>query len=336
MDLISPFSALNSLLVARWLSEDSFTPQFSVKQRAYYRLIRPLLPPSIRQMVQRRHWRKSRYFQDFIDAEMVEWVKSHEWGRRTLQCLYPEPYRFVITLTHDVETAEGLARVPKIIEIESARGFRSSWNIVPYKYPIDEGILRDIRLAGHEIGVHGFNHDGRLFWNRVIFEERARAINQILKKWGAVGFRAPMVHRQLEWMQSLEVLYDASCFDYDVFQPFPGGVRSIWPFVAGRFVELPYTLPQDHTLFIILEQKDSTVWRNKTDWLIQHRGVILLITHPDYLDRPERIQIYEEYLDYLAGLPGGWRLLPSELATFWRQRWCGHQIVKGKEGDARL
>jgi len=130
-----------------------------------------------------------------------------------------------------------------------------------------------------------------------------------------------MVHRNLEWMQALNIQYDASCFDYDPFQPFPGGVKSIWPFIAGRFVELPYTLPQDHALFILLGQTTPAVWIRKTEWLIQHRGVVLLITHPDYLDTPERRGVYEDFLQFLKSKKNGWHLLPIELAAYWRATW---------------
>jgi len=65
----------------------------------------------------------------------------------------------------------------------------------------------------------------------------------------------------------------------------PGGTKSIWPFRAGRFIELPYTLPQDHVLFITLAEQSNTIWKKKTEWLIQHRGMACLITHPEQLER---------------------------------------------------
>ncbi len=321
MEYISPFSVLDAPRVSSWLSENGFAPRFSRAHRLYYSFLRPFLPIRWRQAIQRRHWLRIRPLPDFVDPEMVHWVQTTDHGRRIINHLYPKPFRFVYTLTHDVETAEGLARVPEIIRLEQRFGIRSSWNIVPFKYPVDEGVLRDIRAAGHEIGVHGFNHDGRLFVSHREFDLRARRINEILDRWGAVGFRAPMVHRQLEWMQALNVFYDASCFDYDVYQPFPGGVRSIWPFIAGKFVELPYTLPQDHTVFIVLNHRDATLWKRKTEWLIRNHGVVLLVTHPDYLDRPERLNIYADFLHFLTNQDGGWHLLPRELAAFWHEHW---------------
>lgn len=87
--------------------------------------------------------------------------------------------------------------------------------------------LNIIRDAGHEIGIHGYNHDGKLYFSKEIFDYRVKYINEAIEKYGAVGFRSPMVHRNLEWLQQLNIEYDASCFDYDPYQPFlPLGIAS--------------------------------------------------------------------------------------------------------------
>ena len=106
-----------------------------------------------------------------------------------------------------------------------------------------------------------------------------------------------MVHRNLAWLQSLNVEYDASCFDADPFQAMPGGVGGVWPFIAGRFVELPYTLPQDHTLFITLNERDGRIWEQKLEFIIRLGGMALLITHPDYLNSDNRIAAYRHLLE---------------------------------------
>ena len=209
---------------------------------------------------------------------------------------WPDGTDFAFVLTHDVETADGMRNVLRIADLEQQLGFRSSWNIVPHKYSIDRGLLRELTSRGFEIGVHGYNHDGKLFTSRRVFDARVPAINAALKSFGAVGFRAPMVHRNLEWLQSLDIEYDASCFDIDPFQAMPGGVGSVWPLIAGRFVELPYTLPQDHTIFIALNERDGQIWQRKLDFLAAMRGMALIVTHPDYLDSEHRIGVYRQFL----------------------------------------
>jgi hypothetical protein len=49
-------------------------------------------------------------------------------------------------------------------------------------------------------------------------------------------------------------------------------------------VELPYTLPQDSTLFMILQEKTIDIWTRKLDWVAEKGGMALLTTHPDYMD----------------------------------------------------
>ena len=79
--------------------------------------------------------------------------------------------------------------------------------------------------------------------------EEGRRINEHLK-WGAAGFRSGCMLRRLEWIEELNIKYDASTFDTDPFEPQPDGVGQIFPFwLAGSngrpgFVELPYTLAQ--------------------------------------------------------------------------------------------
>ena len=148
--------------------------------------------------------------------------------------------------------------------------------------------------------------------------ERVPFINQAIKKYNAVGFRSPQVHRNLNWLQKLDISYDASCFDYDPYQPFPGGTGSIWPFIVGKFVELPYTLPQDHTLFYVLQKKDISIWKNKTEWLLKNNGTILCLTHPDYLVNELNLSVYKDFLIYLKSLNNLWHCLPREMTFWWR------------------
>ena len=190
--------------------------------RAYYRL-RPLIPLRARQLLQRRR--------NATVEVATDWYLPTEFFRRSALALAESPTTIIhpwphgsqsaFVLTHDIETADGLRRIPEIAAIEEELGFRSSWNLVPHKYPIDRGLVRDLCKRGFEIGIHGFNHDGKLFLSEAIFRQRAEAINEALRDYECVGFRAPMVHRNLSWLQALDVEYDASCFDVDPFQAMP-------------------------------------------------------------------------------------------------------------------
>jgi peptidoglycan/xylan/chitin deacetylase (PgdA/CDA1 family) len=303
------------------LVADMRAARLSPAFRAYYAL-RSLLPLPVRQMLQRvrpvnvgPRW----YFPDTFVSALAELLAGQANGLTVIHP-WPDDFDFAFVLTHDVETADGVRRVAQIADLEEELGFRSSWNFVPYKYAVDRGLMDDLSKRGFEIGVHGYNHDGRLFASRAVFDRRVPAINAAMRSWGAVGFRAPMVHRNLQWMQSLDILYDASCFDADPYQAMPGGVGSVWPFIAGRFVELPYTLPQDHTLFVVRRETEGRIWHEKLHHIAGLGGMALVITHPDYLDSPHRIDLYRRLLSTARELTGMWRALPREVAGWWRAR----------------
>ena len=289
--------------------------------RAYYRL-RPFLPIALRQSLQRRRNERLVAGRDwFVPTDFLDGLREL-LADLDVAALQPWPHdaRFALVLTHDVETAEGMRRIPKIAEIEQNLGLRSSWNLVPHKYPIDMGLVRDLQQRGFEIGVHGYNHDGRLFWSRRTFERRMPAISRAVTQYRAAGFRAPMVHRNLDWIERLPIDYDASCFDVDPYQAMPGGVGQMWPFLAGRMVELPYTLPQDHTLFVSLGLSDDAVWRRKLEVIERWSAMALLLTHPDYLETPRLQHLYRDFIEYAASRAGVWHALPCEVAAWWRQR----------------
>jgi hypothetical protein len=72
----------------------------------------------------------------------------------------------------------------------------------------------------------------------------------------------------------------------------PGGSCSYLPYFIGNPggpgdpVELPITLPMDHTLFQILQHDDATVWLDKAARVRDRGGMVLILTHPDYADDP--------------------------------------------------
>jgi peptidoglycan/xylan/chitin deacetylase (PgdA/CDA1 family) len=308
-------------VLREWLEADVRTARLTWAFRGYY-LLRPLLPLPFRQFLQRRrapHAAPEWCFPNACTQALADAVSATHDGV-TMIHPWPDTMDFAVVLTHDVESADGMRRVARIAALEEELGFRSSWNIVPYKYPVDRGLLRELQARGFEIGVHGYNHDGKLFFSRRVFDRRVPAINAALKSFGAVGFRAPMVHRNVAWLQSLEIEYDASCFDIDPYQAMPGGVGGVWPFIAGRFIELPYTLPQDHTLFIALAERDGRIWRQKLQYLAKLRGMALLVTHPDYLDTGPRLDAYRRLLGDVREMGGAWRALPKEVAAWWRAR----------------
>ncbi|HTX68655.1 MAG TPA: hypothetical protein VMH50_05860 [Thermoleophilia bacterium] len=315
------------------LLEGQFGPghfALSGSRRLYYR-VRPALPGRARALLRRvvvsgakddppLRWPVEDRFVSF--AEQVHAVLEKTGSARPLPW-WPSGRSFAITLTHDVEGPYGVSHLPDLLALERERGFRSSVSFVGAAYQVPSSLLDDLRTDGFEIALHGWRHDGTLFASRGAFEQALPSMNRRLRQWASVGFRSPMTHRNPLWMQGLDIKWDSSFFDSDPFEPIPGGVMTIWPFVMGRFVELPYTLPQDHALIETLGESTPAIWIRKLDFIAAHGGMALLNSHPDYLCRSGRLTMYAEFLDEIAGRSGYWHALPRDVASWTLKRWGG-------------
>jgi hypothetical protein len=244
---------------------------------------------------------------------------------------WPDGKRFGLVLTHDVETFIGQERCLQLAALEESYGFRSSFNFVAEGYNVSARLRNDLAARGFEVGIHGICHTGNPFRSRKIFDEQAVKINEYLKEWGSVGFRCPCMYHNLDWIGDLAIDYDSSTFDTDPFEPQPDGVGTIFPFwVKGNisqkgYVELPYTLPQDFTLFILMKEKNIDIWKKKLDWIVEKKGMALLNTHPDYMrfDGAERgiekypSVLYRQFLNHIRETYKDqyWHALPKEVAS---------------------
>jgi hypothetical protein len=242
---------------------------------------------------------------------------------------WPGTHRAALALTHDVEGDEGLRLALELADLEEDLGFRSSFNLGGW-YRVDPGLLRELTGRGFEVGVHGLRHDRSLFATRASFEEQQPALRELMEQLGAVGFRSPSTHRILNWIGELPVEYDCSMPHSDPFEPQPGGCCSLWPFFIGGVVELPYTLPQDHTLFTLLGHRTPDVWVEQAMRIEQEHGLIQCLTHPDpgYLGNARNRAMYTEFLRAMADRSQVWRALPREIAAWWRLRDLGEGEVE--------
>jgi hypothetical protein len=99
--------------------------------------------------------------------------------------------------------------------------------------------------------------------------------------------------------------------------------------LRAGYVELPYTLPQDFTLFLLLREQTPDIWLQKIDWIAQHGGMALVNVHPDYLcldgATPKAMEYpsthYKALLDYVRDRYEGvfWNPTPSKVAQFFAE-----------------
>jgi glycosyltransferase involved in cell wall biosynthesis len=262
---------------------------------------------------------------------------------------WPGGKKFALVLTHDVESKVGLKKCQSLMHLEMELGFRSSFNFVPEgDYRVPAALREELTAQGFEVGIHDLKHDGHLFASYRGFKRRAVRINSYAREWGASGFRSGFMLRNLDWLHDLDLQYDASTFDTDPFEPQPDGGHTIFPFWVPRpnggsingqrstsdsssqgYVELPYTLPQDSTLFVVLRETTPEIWMRKLDWIAQHGGMVLVDVHPDYMSfngsRQTRseypVALYREFLTYVKTRYAGqyWHALPKEVASHVRE-----------------
>lgn len=248
---------------------------------------------------------------------------------------WPGGKQFGLVLSHDVDTANGYHQALKLADLEEEMGFRSQFNFVPERYAaVDTGLLDELKKRGFGIGVHGLKHDGKLFSSRKIFDDRAPRINAYLEKWGTRAFTTPSMIRNHEWMHALDMDFCVSTFDTDPFEPQSDGAGTIFPYWVPNpstrhgFLELPYTLVQDFTLFVILGEKTIDLWRRKLDWIAGKGGLALLNSHPDYMHFESKARrseeypaaLYREFLEYSKSMHKEryWHALPSQVWKFWK------------------
>jgi len=283
---------------------------------------------------------------------------------------WPDGKKFALVFTHDVEGQVGLNRCRQLMALEMEAGFRSSFNFVPEgDYTTPSALREELVGNGFEVGVHDLRHDGLLYRSRSRFDRNAERINHYLKEWNAVGFRSGFMLNQLEWIHGLDIQYDASTFDTDPFEPQPHGQHTVFPFwvpAHGKeaserkdalkdsvrvplaasnhrrpgYVELPYTLPQDSTLFLLLGEKTPEIWIRKLDWIAEHGGMALLNIHPDYIDfcsggfasDSYPAALIRQFMAYVSKKYSGmyWNPCAKELAA-WYKKSAIEQLSKVRE-----
>jgi hypothetical protein len=297
--------------------------------RGYY-LVRPALPRWMQLRLRRVFTRvqAKSSFPDWPNEDSLHtlyaWLFSllAELAGEPVPFIDPWPYdkSWALVLTHDVETDSGCRNLDLLRAPERQLGYRSSWNFVPLRYTVADETIRALQAEGCEVGVHGLRHDGRDLGSRRLLAKRLPRMREYADRWQAAGFRAPATQRRWEWMPRLGFDYDSSYSDTDPYEPQPGGCCSYLPYFNEDLVELPITLPQDHTLFSILQRSDAEVWIQKAEFLRERGGMVLILTHPDYAGDPRVTTGYRSLLGRFCDDDSVWRALPREAAAWWRQR----------------
>lgn len=319
----------------------------SVLSKPYY-FIRPLLPVAVRRHLQKmylRGWDRLQFprwpvdfsVDNLFEELMVLALKATGADRIPFIWFWPEGHNGCVLMTHDVETEIGRDFCKTLMDIDDSYGVKASYQVIPEeRYAVSPDFLELIRQRGHEFAIHDLNHDGHLYKSRDQFIERAAKINAYGRQYRTDGFRAGVLYRKQVWYDELKFAYDMSVPNVAHLDPQRGGCCTVMPYFIGDILEIPVTTIQDYTLFNILGDFSTRIWKEQTRMICEKFGMMSFIIHPDYVIRDKERGVYKELLQHIADLRESksiWVTTPSQVNTWWRER-AQMRLVEGPDGWA--
>jgi hypothetical protein len=327
---------------------NSLTWYENVLKRIYYQ-VRPLTNRFIREQIQRIHmrnwqevtfpnWPVDTTVENLCEKLMMLSMEAKGLDRVPFIWFWPNGAKGCVTMTHDVETAQGRDFCGELMDVDESFGIKASFQIVPEeRYAVSSAFIDSIHGRGFEVGVQDLNHDGQLYDSRTKFLRRVGLINHYGREYGARGFRAGVLYRKPEWYGALDFAFDMSIPNVAHLDPQRGGCCTVMPYFIGDILELPVTTTQDYALFHLLRDYSIDLWRKQLGLILQKCGLASFIVHPDYLMKARARSTYQALLGYLRELrlrENLWFALPSEIDRWWRAR--SRMLVMNEGGRFRI
>jgi hypothetical protein len=311
-----------------------------------YYLCRPLLPVSVRKYLQRMSlsgwdkkpfpaWPVDRSVDRLLERVLLHVLKATGEKEIPFIWFWPDGQSGCVVMTHDVETADGLAFCPSLMDLDDSFDIRAAFQVIPgARYRVTDETITEIRQRGFEVNVHDWAHDGHLYSNREFFSQCAVRINQFAAQHQMDGFRSGALYRNLAWYDLLEFAYDMSVPNLGHLEPQPGGCCTIMPYFIGKILELPLTTVQDYSLWNILNDHSIDIWKRQLEIILTNHGMASFNVHPDYVMEGRGRSIYSALLKHLKELRSSgdvWCALPRQVNQWWRQR-SQMQLMSSSEG----
>ena len=346
-----PTEVIDNLRLERYANHNgdgAWTRWERVLKDAYY-IFRPLMSIKLRKHLQRAHlngWRDLSFphwpvdttVEDLCEQLLLLSMKAHGTDKVPFIWFWPGGAQSCATITHDIETEKGRDYCTELMNVDESFGIKSSFQIVPEgRYEISEAFIQAIRHRGFEINIQDLNHDGNLFRDSEEFLRRAHKINQYGEVYGAAGFRAAVLYRNLGWYDALKFAFDMSVPNVAHLDPQRGGCCTVMPYFVGETLEIPVTTTQDYTLFHLLNNCSLELWKEQTNLIVARNGLASFIIHPDYVIEEKEQGVYRELLIFLRELGRRqrvWFALPGEINRWWRARREMH--IVGEDGNWRI
>jgi peptidoglycan-N-acetylglucosamine deacetylase len=251
---------------------------------------------------------------------------------------WPLGKRAAFIALHDVDSARLFKRgqSDELFRTDTRHGIQSTW-FIPTALLARHGESVEFLLeAGHEIGWHGHKHDHRDHVRP--YADRAVAAlgsSRLTSADAPLGMRLPKLMKSNALFELLEqkcptLRYDTSILNGIV--PYP-----LW--INGRrssILEIPTTVPTDirvHNELLGLNKarRSAAILKAqiaRTEQLLKVGGVISIVTHPEkgLSERPELLEVYDQYLAYLRAREDIWFTTAGRLFSYWTGAKSAHPI----------
>jgi peptidoglycan-N-acetylglucosamine deacetylase len=219
---------------------------------------------------------------------------------------------------------------PRILRLLERQGIRATFFVPGYTAERWPDTIRAIRDAGHEIGHHGYLHEGARSAPDLETEERRllRGLEALNEVAGVrpVGYRAPMwelSYRLPALLAKHGFLYDSGLMDADhpyrlATSPEPG---------ASSIIELPghwslddwepYNyLPGITGSGVIASPADVLErWTLELEALVAEGGLFMLTNHPFISGRASRAVALETLMERAKAIDGLWIAAADQIAA---------------------
>ncbi len=156
------------------------------------------------------------------------------------------------------------------------------------------------------------------------FEPQPDGVNTIFPFWVGAEGNHEIHEREGEGRNAQHSTWNSSSRQNQVQADQP----STFDIARSGYVELPYTLPQDSTIFALFREQGIDIWKRKLDWIAEHGGMAMLDVHPDYMTfngsirkgAEYRCALYEEFLQHITRKfeRQYWHAAPSQVAAWYR------------------
>jgi peptidoglycan-N-acetylglucosamine deacetylase len=218
--------------------------------------------------------------------------------------------------------------VPRLLRLLDRQGLRATFFVPGYTAERWPAAVRSIRDAGHEIGHHGYLHEGA--HGASVDEQERRLVRGLEALDGVLGMR-PTGYRGPMWELTSDTLpllakhgfaYDAGLMDADhpyllATSEMPG---------APAIVELPghwslddwepYAYLPGITGSGVIASPDEVVgrWTLELEALVAEGGLFMLTNHPFVSGRASRAAALERLIARAKAIDGLWIATAAEIA----------------------